>query len=283
VLRRGVVNNSLEFIDVSLSDSIGTITFNRPEKLNALNPAMMSEIKAALMDFAQDDNARVIRLRGAGRAFTSGGDLTEGADSSRYFGNDAMSMTKLVDDTYGSMWDAIWNNPKPVVAQVHGYCVAFGLEIANACDFVVAARGTQFGTLVARFGEVLVAMLPWTIGIRKARELILTPRMIDAEEALTLGLVNSVVDEDDLEKEALDLCRELASIPPEVLYFGKRLINKSLEMTGVGGIVHRDTWQGLVLTSQTRGRMHEWNETRQKEGLQAALKWINSTADGGTE
>jgi enoyl-CoA hydratase/carnithine racemase len=260
---------------VDVGDRIATVTLNRPDKLNAIDEPMWDALLTALETLGQDDSVRVIRLKGAGRAFSSGADIEAGEDSARFHGNDALAMSKLVNRHYGRQWNATWNNPKPIVAQVHGYCVAFALELLGGCDLVVAARETQFGLTVSRFGAVMLALLPWTVGIRKARELILTPRTIDAETALRCGLVNHVVELEDLDSAAMDLCRDVAAVPPEVTYFGKMAINRSLEQTGIGGAVHRSGWDAYVMTSQTAGISRQWNEIRQREGLAAALRWVN--------
>lgn len=254
---------------------IATVTLNRPEKLNAIDETTWDALLTALETLGKDEELRVIRIKGAGRAFSTGADISAGPDSARFHGKDAMAMSKLLNRHYGRQWEATWHNPKPIVAQVHGYCLASALELMNGCDFVVASRDTQFGMVVSRVGSVTMGLLPWVVGMRKARELIMTPRMIDAETALRCGLVNYVVDLEDLDSVAMDLCRDLAAVPPEVTYFGKLAINRSLELTGIGGAVHRGTWDTRTLTSQTRSH-REWNDVRQREGLATALERMNA-------
>ena len=166
------------------------IVLDRPAKLNALSGPLIAELLAALDAAIADPAVRVIVLEGAGRAFSSGYDLGEEVEG----GVDGPVQWRalLAADVAATL--RILDCPKPVIAQVHGYALAGGLEIAMACDLIVAAEGTRLGEPEIRYGSAPVTLLmPYLIGQKKTRELLLTGDLIDAVEAERIGLVNRVV------------------------------------------------------------------------------------------
>ena len=179
---------------VLLVEDIGPIrrlTMNRPGSLNALNQELVGAMSQALDEAAADDDVRVVILRGAGRAFSAGYDLNEDAtggvlDARRWhedLRHSTEEMLKFLD------------HPKPVIASVHSYCLAGGTDLMLACDLAVAADDAYFGYVDVRFGSGVVSMLlPWVVGLRRAKELLFTGEdRVTAEEALRIGLVNRVV------------------------------------------------------------------------------------------
>ena len=190
------------------------LTLNRPDKLNALNGAMVAALMTALDAAEADPDVRVIVLSGAGRAFSSGYDLTEEAEGT--IGGPVEWRDLLAADVAATL--RFLDSPKPVIAQVHGYALAGGLELAMACDLVVAAEGTKLGEPEIRYGSAPVTLLmPYLIGQKRTRELLLTGNLIDAVEAERIGLVNRVVPLEGL-AAAVDaladrLARVLADLP----------------------------------------------------------------------
>ena len=178
------------------TDSVLTITVNRPEVRNAQSRLMLEEFDDALMSVANDDSVRVVIVAGAGDHFSSGHDLgspQEMADRER------RPYAPGIPGAYVRSWNQNMANtlrwrdfPKPTIAQVQGYCIMGGLILATACDLIVAADDARFSDRTVRWGgpHVQFASLPWEIGFRKAKEYLFTGDWIDAHEAERLGLVN---------------------------------------------------------------------------------------------
>jgi enoyl-CoA hydratase/carnithine racemase len=193
------------------SGHVATLTYNRPERLNAITGALRTDLNAAWERFRDDQEAWVAIITGAGRAFCVGADLTDGAGA--------------VGTWPGSFWEIptvnsfesgleVW---KPTIAAVNGYCLGYGLTLASACDFVLAADDAQFGMPEVRLGvpTIVGAMrLPRRIRMQDALELLLTGDRIDAERAHEIGLAWRVVPRDDLLDEAHRLADRLCQGAP---------------------------------------------------------------------
>ena len=166
------------------------LTLNRPAKLNALTGELVEQLVAAVDAANADPNVRVIVIAGAGRAFSAGYDLTEEAEGG--MGGPVGWRKALAVDVAATLH--VLDSPKPVIAQLHGYALAGGLELAMACDLAIAAEGTKLGEPEIRYGSAPVTLLmPYLIGQKKTRELLLTGDLIDAVEAERIGLINRVV------------------------------------------------------------------------------------------
>lgn len=199
-----------------------TITLNRPERRNAMTPEMQTELIAA-MEEAAASTCRVVVLRGAGEAFCSGLDLTALQGM-----NDQSAAEHRVDaERIAKLFRTLYELPKPTIAAVHGAAIAGGTGLATICDFTLAAATAKFGYTEARIGFVpalVSAFLTLQIGDKRARDLLLTGRLIDASEAYRLGLVNEVVAPESLEDHVQALARILAANSPESLAATKRLL-----------------------------------------------------------
>jgi len=192
---------------------------DRPQKLNALNGALVHALMDALDAAEADPDVRVIVLEGAGRAFCSGYDLTEEAGSE--IGGPVVWRELLAADVAATL--RFLDSPKPVIAQIHGYALAGGLELAMACDLIVAAEGTMLGEPEIRYGSAPVTLLmPYLIGQKRTRELLLTGDLIDAEEAERMGLVNRVVPADGLDAAVQEFVDAILLKSPAVIAGGKR-------------------------------------------------------------
>jgi enoyl-CoA hydratase len=196
-----------ELVLVEDDGPVRTIAFNRPEARNALSAALQRESAAALMAAEADDGVSVVILTGADPAFCAGLDLRElgGGDSDR---------VGLPQSPETSPFLALWAMTKPVIGAVNGPAITGGFEIALACDFIVASERARFGDTHARVGVSpgggMSVFLPQAVGLRKAKEMSLTGNFVDADEALTLGLVNLVVAHDDLLPAAGKLAADIA-------------------------------------------------------------------------
>lgn len=224
------------------SDSISVITLNRPAKLNALIHKMIREVHAALDDVAEDDSVRAVILKGAGRAFCSGDDMKDMVDVLRPLPRQGRKDFR--PEGYHSLVLALRELRKPVIACVHGYALGAGLELALACDFVLAEESAKFGMVLMTRGMVGgTYLLPRMVGLRRATELVLLGETFDAKRAETLGLINRVVPFEDLEQETMKLARRLAESPTAAIGLAKVAMNRGLDMSLHEGM----EYQGLAL------------------------------------
>ena len=176
------------------------ITLNRPEKRNALNHALRGAILAALHEADQDPDVRVMIVRGAGKCFSAGYDLGGGNEGQEIPGT-RRAATATGRATSPQGWMSIWELGKPVIAQVHGYCLAGGSELATCCDLVYMADDAQMGYPAVRFGVPDNHFHAWFVGMRKAMEMMLTGDSISGVEAAQLGWANASFPADELEAQ----------------------------------------------------------------------------------
>jgi len=247
------------------------LTLNRPAKLNALTAELRDELSGAVAEAADDDHVRVIAIAGAGRAFCAGYDLSEAAPPTAWAWRDV-----LARDVEATL--AIWSCPKPVIAQVHGFALAGGLELAMACDLIVAADDAQLGEPEIRFGSAPVTLLmPFLIGQKKTRELLMTGDLIGAAEAERIGLVNRVVPGDRLAAEVDALADRLARVPTDVMAPTKLMLNRAMDAAGFAAAVEMGLdLQSFVNMSETA---REFDAIVRAEGLKAALAWRDRRYD----
>ena len=201
---------------------IRTITLNRPERRNAMNPEMQLELIAAMEDAAVS-SCRVVVFRGAGDAFCAGLDL-----SALQTMNDKTAADHRTDaQRIATLFRTLYELPRPTIAAVHGAAIAGGTGVATICDFTLVVPSAKFGYTEARIGfvpAIVSAFLALQIGDKRSRDLLLTGRLFDAGEAYRLGLVNEVVDADALDQRVLELAQTLAANSPESLAATKRLL-----------------------------------------------------------
>ena len=204
---------------------IATITLNRPAAMNSLNQALTAELAAALADVRQDASVRVVVLTGNGKAFCAGGDLNYLASL------DTPAACRDFISQAGANVEAILNLEKPVIAMVNGVAAGAGFNIALACDLVFCASTVKFAQSFSKVGLVPdcggLFLLPRLIGLHKAKELMFTADLIDAAQALALGLVNQVVEPADLAEATFKFAERLAAGAPLALGMIKKMVNRS--------------------------------------------------------
>jgi enoyl-CoA hydratase/carnithine racemase len=281
-----------ETIEVAVDGAVATITLNRPDRANAISPQMRDELDSALAELRPGDRVRVIRVRGAGRSFCSGYDLTSG--SSVY--NAGLAASDVPRPDAGQVaptelgesslvldrerlrdsierWLRIWDYRKPIVAQVHGACLSGALDLIGVCDLVYAAESARFGHPAARGLGIppTMGMLPAKIGAARTKELFFTGDTIDGHEAFRLGLVNAVVPDAELDERTAALCRRIAHTPLDALTLHKHVINRWSEIAGLrlGALEGADFDAMFHLTpaSAMFGRIAG------RDGVRAALSW----------
>jgi enoyl-CoA hydratase len=225
-----------------VDDAVATITLNRPERLNTIVPPMPEEFRAAIDEAALDTAVKVIVVRGAGRAFCAGYDFSEGfhhwdhlmtTDGEWDPGKDFLTGTAY-GPTYQFM--SMWRVPKPVIAQVHGWCVGGGSDMALCADLVIAADDAQIGTPYSRmWGCYLSGMWIYRLGLAKAKEHALTGKPLSGAEAADAGLINTAVPFGELEREVATTAAQLAAIPASQLAAMKLVVNQAYENMGLAG------------------------------------------------
>jgi 2-(1,2-epoxy-1,2-dihydrophenyl)acetyl-CoA isomerase len=218
-----------ETIDVTVADGAATVTLNRPQKLNAWNLRLGRELGEALTELGRDAGVRAVLLTGAGRAFSSGADLSEPPEP----GASGMpDLGKHLRDVYHPVITGVREMPKPVVSAVNGPAVGIGCSLALAADLVLAARSAYFLLAFVNIGLVpdggATAFLPTRIGLARATELTLLGERLTAERALEWGLINRVVDDEALGEEARALLARLAKGPTGAYAEAKALLNRRL-------------------------------------------------------
>jgi enoyl-CoA hydratase len=245
------------------------ITMNRPEKRNALNHALRGGVIRALQEADRDPEVRVMIVRGAGSSFSSGYDLgggNEGQEFPWYTAGGDGHWPRHV--TQG--WMSIWELAKPVIAQVHGYCLAGGSELATCCDLVYMADDAQMGYPAVRFGVPDNHFHPWFLGMRKAMEMMLTGDSISGPEAVQRGWANASVPADQLEQKVLDVARRIAGVPADLVQLNKRVVHRQMEIMGLHTGIRLGSELCALGTHQKS--LHEFLSRIRKQGLTGALQ-----------
>lgn len=259
---------------VLLTEDVGPVrrlTMNRPKALNALSGELIDALAAAFADAAVDERVRVVIVRGAGRAFCSGYDLAEDAqagtkDSAGWYRELQASADRMLE---------IFDHPKPIIAQVHSYCLAGGCDLMMICDLCVCSDDARFGEPEIRFGSGVVTMvMPWILGVRKSKELLFTGEdRISADEALRIGLVNRVVERDRLDSATLDLANDIARNDPFAISMEKQAINRVWEVAGFREAIASNVQLDVLIETADLPERAEFRRITLEEGLKAAIEW----------
>ena len=243
---------------VNTENSICTITLNNPSALNALNSEMLDSLSYTIDKIGQDNSILVVIITGAGRSFVAGADIQTmaqmNAEQGREFGIKGTSLFSKIE-----------NFSKPVIAAVNGYALGGGCELALACDIRIASEKAKFGqpevTLGITPGFSGTVRLPSIVGIAKAKELIFTGKIIDATEALNIGLVNMVVPAESLMEKAKEMALTIASNSPTAVKYSKISLNTTSKMATQEAIKMENILFALCFSTQD-----------QKEGMQAFIE-----------
>ena len=225
------------------------ITLNRPEKRNALNNEVRTRLFEALQQADRDDEVRVSIVRGAGKCFSAGYDLRANQMLGQpYFTawGDGMWPRQVL-----SGWFSIWDLAKPVIAQVHGFCLAGASELATACDLVYVAEDAQIGYPPVRsMSPPDMQFHPWLVGMRHAMELMLTGDSIDGVRAAEIGLANRAFPAAELEAKVLEIATRVAKIPSDLQQLNKRSVHRAMDIMGVRAAVRAGSELQALATHQ---------------------------------
>lgn len=216
-------------LQVDMVDSVATVTLDRPERKNALNSVLWDQLLDTLRRLGRDSNVRVVVLTGAGGNFSSGGDLSD--SSAADDGEHVLTTMRHVNDAA----IALHRLPQPTIAKVRGAAVGAGMNLALGCDLVVASVDARFCEIFTRRGISVdfggTWLLPRQVGLHRAKELALLADFIDAAEADRLGIVNRVVQDEELDHFVDGWARRLADGPPLAMAMTKRMLNQSAHVT----------------------------------------------------
>jgi enoyl-CoA hydratase len=216
------------------------LTLNRPEKRNALNNVLRGALFEALHAADRDTAVRVTILRGAGSCFSAGYDLgSNNLDGQPYFSafGDGVWPRHVVQG-----WFDVWDLAKPVMAQVHGHCLAGGSELATACDLVYVAEDASIGYPPVRLmSPPDMQFHPWLLGMRNAMELMLTGDAISGAEAARMGFANRAYPSAELEARVLEIAERVAKIPSDLQQLNKRSVHRAMEIMGLRAAVRAGT------------------------------------------
>jgi enoyl-CoA hydratase/carnithine racemase len=265
------IDMSFDTVLYETSEGIARLTLNRPQRLNAMNQAMLDDIARALDAAEGDDTVRVVLVAGAGAAFSSGFDLKEQMEKRPSGTTQWRGLLRRDFDTIMRFWRC----PKPTIAAVRGACLAGACELAMACDITIAAEDAFFGEPELKFGAGIVAMiLPWTVGPKIAKEIIFTGEdRIPAARAREIGMINRVVAADRLEAASLALARHLAVIDPALMRQTKRAINQTYEARSMAEALEAALDIDLAIEGEGSPDKIAFMEVARLDGLRAALAW----------
>jgi enoyl-CoA hydratase len=266
---------SYETVLYAADGPIATITLNRPDRLNTIVPPMPDEFEAAVREATLDGGVKVIVVRGAGRAFCAGYDFGDGfhhwdenitTDGRWDPGKDFIGAS-----AYGptQKFMSIWRTPKPVIAQVHGWCVGGGSDMALCADLVIASEDAQIGTPYSRiWGCYLSGMWLYRLGLTKAKEHALTGKPLSGGQAAEINLINAAVPFAQLEAVVVKQAEELASIPSSQLAAMKLIVNQAYANMGL----YSTQTLGPILDGLMRNtpEAHAFIDKAAAEGVKAA-------------
>ena len=255
-------------IEYAVDDGVARVALDRPEALNALNPPLLRELEAAIERAEASEDVRVVVLRGNGRAFSSGYDISEAE-------TEKSTDERILDQR--THLEAIFSARLPVVAAVDGPAVAGGCNLAICCDLTFATESSEFGYPDMHFGEPPPKfILPFvTNSLKDARELLYSGKTVDAATAAEMGLVNQVVPQSELDATVDDEVAAIKKTPSTAVAIAKDMLNDVQETQGFQRYGRVDEYVGaLTMESSAPER---FREIRDDEGLQAALEWMHET------
>jgi len=267
---------TFEAVDYSTDGAVARITLNRPERLNAINGQLVADLRAAVIAANEDPAVRVMILSGAGRAFCAGYDLDWGTKAEDAAQRAMAGQWDPVRDYIGMsrnvrVYMSLWESPKPVIAQVHGWCVGGGTDLALCSDLIFMAEDAQIGYPPARvWGEPTTVMWIYRLGLEHAKRLMLTGASLSGAEAERLGLASRAVPAAELAAAAEEMAQRLASIPLNQLVMSKLLVNQAYENMGLRTSQLVGTFFDGAARHTPEGIA--WRDLAMKEGFREAVR-----------
>ena len=266
---------SYENLTFEIRDHVGHVTLNRPDKMNALSLALRGEIVDVMKEAERNRDVGCIVLKGAGRSFSAGYDLSPETPSPNfpedgYVSPEVDSLTgQYAHSLINYLW-TIWDLTKPVIAQVHGFCLAGGSELASMCDFMFVAEDATFGYPPVRSISVPDTLyFPWKMPMGQAKYLAISGRSVNGKEAVEIGWATKCFPADELADATHAEAAAIATIKADQLAASKRNINRSYEIMGIRTAMNVGAdWQGLSMLRESKD---DFMGTAYEQGLKAAL------------
>lgn len=247
---------------------IAYIILNRPEKLNALNQQLFNELDGALADIEKDDEVSVVILKGNGRAFSVGYDIGK-------YTHPTVTQDRDRLEDFTRRWLRVWEFPKPIIAQVHGYALAGGTQLLASCDVVLTSEDAEFGFPSLPLGGGFVGIFwSWHVGYQRAKLLdLIAGSRISGKEAVEYGFAARCFKVEELEEKTLEIARKMAKTPLDILKLKKKAHNRNMEMQGFRtGVMFGPEQDAIIHTAEgiklVRQKIDEL-------GLKGAIRWFN--------
>ena len=269
---------------IDIDGAVATITFNQPDLLNPIDDNAMGTLLEALEELDDGDAVRVIRLKGAGRAFSAGGDLrsiyekfdykpTRTGDGPAELGGSRAEMDRNWLKILIKQFLALAAYRKPVIAQVHGYCIGGGIELIGASDVIFAAEDAKFGHPPIRAHGILPTFggWPFRLGALKTKELIFSGDLIDGKEAERIGMINRAIPADRLDDYTMAYCQRISNTPLDALSIGKHWTNRWFELAGAVTAAMEGAEFDAVLHATPA--FDEFVRIAKADGVGAAIAW----------
>ncbi len=246
------------------------LTLNRPEVMNAMDLESINELESCLKKAEADNEVHVVILKGAGKAFCAGFDITPNKEGGYGVEYEVMDDYENITSNIDRGIHTIWKIRKPVIAQVHGYCIAGGNDLVGQCDIVIAAENARFmHPQVRRLGLTFFHMAAYHAGPQWAKMLMFTGDPITGKQAAEIGIAVKSVPDDKLEEEVNKLAARIAQVPLELLQLNKKAINKVFEQMGIEDVFE---FAGMLdVIAHTSPPVKHFIRTAQEKGLQQAL------------
>jgi enoyl-CoA hydratase/carnithine racemase len=267
---------TFEAIDYAAADGIARITLNRPARLNAINRRLISDLRDAVIAANEDGAVRVMVLSGAGRAFCAGYDLDWGTRAEDATQREMAGNWDPVRDYEGmsrnvKVFMSLWESPKPVIAQIHGWCVGGGTDMALCADLIYMAEDAQIGYPPARvWGEPTSVMWVYRLGLEHAKRVMLSGESLSGSEAERIGLASKAVPAEQLPSVVDEMARKLATIPANQLAMSKLLVNQAYENMGLRSTQLIGTFFDGIARHTPEGVA--WRDLAMKEGFREAVR-----------
>ena len=264
-----------KYVRYETDNKIGIITLDRAEKLNAISADVREQLTEAFVEADVDETTSVVVLRGEGRSFCVGYDLTGGEPDKDPWRHDTIkwhqSLKRAVEFEMMP-----WYMRKPIIASVQGHAVGAGCEIAMFCDLTVAAEDAKFGEPEIRFSEAGPALvMPWIVGFKRARELLYFGDLIDAKTALDFGMINKIVPPADLSEFTMKYARRLSLVDFEALVAAKQAITRGADTGGFRNAMMAGLDAVAPLYAAKTESGTKFVEIARNQDLKAALAWRN--------
>jgi enoyl-CoA hydratase/carnithine racemase len=261
-----------------IKDNMGWVTLNRPEKLNAINDEMLRELDDMFVLSEQDLDVKVLVIKGTGRAFSTGQDLS-GVDTEEILPPSPLNElpSKAVLEAARRRcrrWEYIFNLAKPTIAQVHGHCLGAGMYLALSCDLTVASEDAVFGDPSIRMGILpIFPLLSWLVGVKRANAMLLSGKQVTAKEAERWGLINKAVNNNQLDSEVRRLAKGISLSHSDALAVAKESLHAAMEARGVGPAWRYTSDMELLMQRRTvQSDDFDFVRARDKLGLKKAIQ-----------